>query len=1042
MPNPIDKSSLLTLSERYDIYGSTFLELQPDEYTKYFALTKKEKDLLETFANNQEAMFFLLSLAFFKAKKCFIDFKYHAIKKEWRYLIGEHFRGQYVKKSFPPKYVQSRIKSQILGLLGYQRFTVQIKNKICDELSAKASMYPRQRQLAKELLNLFVRNKVAIPGYTTLQEIVSKVWQKENTRLIKAYKRYTNKAQRSEIMSLLEKTDNLHHIISIRQDMKTFKTHDLWEEVDKFDVLSPIYKIAQEVVPMLSLPNTTVEYYANLINYYNGPKLKQLKPDQVGLYLLCYVYTRYKKLNDNLIEAFKKRTSDYQKKANKFAKEESAKHLDLLRSANRRVSNLLIDIKNDEHPHFIMKDRIYSHIPEDQLLDIARILVDENLDQDILFWKYIDSEEDSIKLNLRSLFLKINFIATSHELLNNAVQMVKKLLETGNFSEKCEKDSTVQELEELSSTWRQLFSNKHHEYIFDGKKILFNRAEFQLYSNMIYHLSTNILTLESSAKYRRIEDETISDKKWKKEKKPILKSLEYTKLLDPISKTLRIKKKELTRLYHTVNKTIKAGENEYIIIKKDKNGNDTWRLSPLPSMADPNEGIFGNMEQKSIVDVIRFVNQKTNFLAVFEGISPKSARGASDDDLLSGVILANALRVGVGPMSEISDLNKYSLLSTEASSVRVENLMAAADIIHNKLSALPIFKRWYINSRLHGSLDGLKLGTSRKNIKARHSKKYFSDGTGVSSYNEVVNFLSITSKIIGANEYEGHYMFEMVHNQNTSEIKPKYISTDKHGVNSLNFALCDFTDLVFAPRIPKPHKEALWGFGSAKDYEGMIVRPTHFVDEALIESEWDNIQRLVASILTGETAPNILIRKLASKNYSSRTKKALVQYNHIVRSHFLLLYIHDHEFRRAIMLALNRGELYNSLYRSISIFNNGKLRGNSEIEMEIWNQCTRLIASVMHYYNAYILDKLYQQATTKKQKEFLENFSPTANAHINLLGYYQFLNKIDDKSYEQQLDSWIQSCDIKKMMVCVEKNNDNMQPTEAKNKKSVLVKPS
>lgn len=105
MPNPIGKSALLTLSERYDIYGSTFLELQPDEYTRYFALTKKEKDLLEDFANNQEAMFFLLFLAYFKSKKCFIDFKYHAIKKEWRYLIVEHFRGQYVKKSFPPKYV-------------------------------------------------------------------------------------------------------------------------------------------------------------------------------------------------------------------------------------------------------------------------------------------------------------------------------------------------------------------------------------------------------------------------------------------------------------------------------------------------------------------------------------------------------------------------------------------------------------------------------------------------------------------------------------------------------------------------------------------------------------------------------------------------------------------------------------------------------------------------------------------------------------------------------------------------------------------------
>ena len=762
MPNAIFKSNLLNPNEKYDIYGLPLL--QSKDYPKYFDLTKKETACLKTFSKNEVAIFFLLSIAFFKIKKTFVDFNYHVVKNERQYLIREHFRGQFVQKCFPAQYIQSRIRNQILDLLGYQRLTVQIKSQICDELLAKAPRYPRQRQLIKELLNLFTKNKVIIPGYTTLQEIVSKVWQKENTRLVKAYKRYTTKVQRAGIISLLDKTDNMHHIISIRQDMKGFKTHDLWEELDKFDVLLPIFKTAEEIIPILSFPNTTVEYYANLINYYNGPKLKQLNPDQVGLYLLCYAYTRYKKLNDNLIEAFKKRTSDYSKKASDYAKDESAKHLDLLRLASKRVSDLLIDIKNDANPIYITKEKIYSHIPENELLTIARILVDENLDKDILFWKYIDSEADSIKLNLRPLFLKIDFIAKSHELLNKAVQKLKALINNNLFNDSLDdKTHTLQDqLEELSQIFIQLFSNKQHEFIFDDSKILFNRAEFLLYMNMLYHLSTNELTLESSIKYRKIEDETIGDKKWSKEKKKILKGLEYIKLLTPIKKTLSSKSKNLTSLYHTVNKAIKSGENEYIKFKKDKNGEDTWHLSPLPSIADPNEGIFGNMQQRSIVDVIRFVNQKTKFLAVFDGISPKSARATSDEDLLSAVILANALRVGSPRMSEISDLNRSSLLSTEASSMRVETLVAAADIINNKLSALPIYRRWYINSILHGSLDGLKLGTSRKNAKARHSKKYFSDGTGVSSYNEVVNFLSITSRIIGANEYEGHYIVKAV----------------------------------------------------------------------------------------------------------------------------------------------------------------------------------------------------------------------------------------------------------------------------------------
>ncbi len=252
----------------------------------------------------------------------------------------------------------------------------------------------------------------------------------------------------------------------------------------------------------------------------------------------------------------------------------------------------------------------------------------------------------------------------------------------------------------------------------------------------------------------------------------------------------------------------------------------------------------------------------------------------------------------------------------------------------------------------------------------------------MSSYNEILNGFSLASLLIGTNEYEGNFLFEMVHQQNTSDLKPNYISTDKHGTNALNFALFDLTDLVFAPRIPKPHRETFWGFGNAKDYNECIVKPTKFINEELFIQEWDNIQRIVASLLSGEEAPSILISKLASKNYSSDTKKAFIQYNHVVRSEFLLTYLHDPEFRRAILIALNRGEAFNNLYRAIAVLRKGELRGQSEIEMAIWNQCTRLISSIILYYNAYILNKLYQNAKNEAERAFLVQLSPGAWVHI------------------------------------------------------------
>ena len=119
----------------------------------------------------------------------------------------------------------------------------------------------------------------------------------------------------------------------------------------------------------------------------------------------------------------------------------------------------------------------------------------------------------------------------------------------------------------------------------------------------------------------------------------------------------------------------------------------------------------------------------------------------------------------------------------------------------------------------------MKLETRFRNVKARRSKKFFGRGLGVSSYNHVYNNFPITGQLIGSNEYEGNFVFEMVYYQNTSELKPNFFSTDKHGTNALNFGLFDLTDSKFGPRIPKPHRETFWGFKDQQDRDNFIIKP-------------------------------------------------------------------------------------------------------------------------------------------------------------------------------------------------------------------------
>ncbi|WP_407257850.1 Tn3 family transposase [Klebsiella pneumoniae] len=100
---------------------------------------------------------------------------------------------------------------------------------------------------------------------------------------------------------------------------------------------------------------------------------------------------------------------------------------------------------------------------------------------------------------------------------------------------------------------------------------------------------------------------------------------------------------------------------------------------------------------------------------------------------------------------------------------------------------------------IHASADGQKFEARRETFKTRYSSKYFGTQKGVSAMTLIANHAAINARVIGANEHESHYIFDLLMS-NTSDIIPDVLSTDTHGVNHVNFALLDLFGYQFAPR--------------------------------------------------------------------------------------------------------------------------------------------------------------------------------------------------------------------------------------------------
>ena len=141
--------------------------------------------------------------------------------------------------------------------------------------------------------------------------------------------------------------------------------------------------------------------------------------------------------------------------------------------------------------------------------------------------------------------------------------------------------------------------------------------------------------------------------------------------------------------------------------------------------------------------------------------------------------------------------------------------------------------------------------------------------------------------------------------------------------------------------------------------------------------------------------PLVLYKDCFIKPTKLANRKLITEeYDSILKSIYLLDFIDDEIMRSQIRKALNRVESYHQLRKAIAKVHSGKFRGQTILENEVWNQCSRLLANSIILYNAIILDKLLAECIAQGNIEginYLNSISPVRWEHINFIGEYVFL---------------------------------------------------
>ena len=208
--------------------------------------------------------------------------------------------------------------------------------------------------------------------------------------------------------------------------------------------------------------------------------------------------------------------------------------------------------------------------------------------------------------------------------------------------------------------------------------------------------------------------------------------------------------------------------------------------------------------------------------------------------------------------------------------------------------------------------------------------------------------------MIGANEHESYHVFDICYH-NSSEIVTNTITGDMHSINKANFAILHWFDLKFAPRFTshQPQISHLYCANDIAQYQSRLLPPAGQIDLQAILAEKDNIERIIVTLALKEMSQSAMVRKLCALPRHNPTRKAVFEFDELIRSIYTLDYIRNPQLQRDIHRSQNRIESYHQLRSAIAQMGGKKqLIGSTDLDVAITNQCGRLIANITIAYNS------------------------------------------------------------------------------------------
>lgn len=633
-----------------------------------------------------------------------------------------------------------------------------------------------------------VKNKVLLPGVTTLSRLISEIRDRASKRLWKKLSELPSDAKKHELEAILDLHEDrrFSRFDRFRQGPVRISGPSFNVAIERYKELSAfgIQKVDFKDIPPGRLRN--LARYAGMASMH---KIARMPEDRRIATLVAFVRAFEIIALDDALDVLDLLITDIIREAKKIGQKKRLRTLKDLDKAAVALAEVCSIVLSDDYDADGLRDAIFSKFSRESMSQSISVVNELAREPDDNFHEEMMEQYKRTRRFFPNLLKHIEFKGSpAGEALLKAMEYLISLEGKNQLNLK------KAPLGIVTKPWKRLIVNK------EG---LVNKRGYTLciLEQIQDKLKRRDIYVEPSNRWGDPRKKLLQGSEWEAKKNQVCRSLGHSLKADETIQNLSAQLEAAYSLAATNFDTNDKVRIEY------KGGIPTLTITNLEALDEPDsliqlrKQVEKFLPRVDLTELVLEIHAQTGFADEFTHVSESNARASDLPVSVCAVLLSEACNIGLEPLikQNVPALTDHRLNWVQQNYIREETLRCANTRLVNHQSSIPLANIW--GGGEVASADGLRFVTPVRNLNSGYNKKYFGSNKGITWYNFISDqYSGFHGIVVPGTLRDSIFVLEGILEQQTG-LNPTEIMVDTSGASDLIFGLFWILGYQFSPRL-------------------------------------------------------------------------------------------------------------------------------------------------------------------------------------------------------------------------------------------------